>query len=58
MDSIIPKFLNPLVPQLLFDSLALWRGMGYCYMFERRFTITMGYRDFLLRLEDATCQMS
>ena len=54
MDSIIPKFLNPLIPQLLFDSLALWIGIGYCKMLERRFTISREKRDFFLGLEDAT----
>jgi predicted heme/steroid binding protein len=30
------------------EWLALWIGMGYCKMFERRFTIKMAYRDYLL----------
>jgi hypothetical protein len=40
------------------EWLALWIGIGYCKMFERRFTIKMEYRDYLLGLEDATCKMS
>jgi hypothetical protein len=58
MDSIIPKFLNPLIPQLLFDSLALWIGIGYCKRLERRFTIGNEERDSLLGPEDATWRTS